>query len=77
MVERNLAKVEVASSRLVSRSISIIGDNTMGDPRSKNKVPKVKESKAPHLQIQKNQSIKNTPAPAPQQKVMRNTGRGR
>ena len=49
----------------------------MGDPRSKNKTPKVKESKAPHQQIQKNTAMKNTVAQVPQQKVMRNTGRGR
>ena len=49
----------------------------MGDPRSKNKTPKVKESKAPHQQIQKNQSMKNMQMQVPQQKVMRNTGRGR
>ena len=48
----------------------------MGDPRSKNKTPKVKESKAPHQQIQKNMAVKSQ-APVPQQKVMRNTGRGR
>jgi len=49
----------------------------MGDPRSKNKTPKVKESKAPHQQIQKNQGMKNVQMQAPQQKIMRNTGRGR
>ena len=52
------------------------GDN-MSDPRSKSKAPKVKESKAPHQQIQKNQTMKNTMTQVPQQKVMRNTGRGR
>lgn len=49
----------------------------MSDPRSKNKTPKTKESKAPHQQIQKNQAMKNTQMAMPQQKVMRNTGRGR
>ena len=49
----------------------------MSDPRSKAKTPKIKESKAPHQQIQKQQqSMKSMPAP-PAQKVMRNTGRGR
>ena len=56
--------------------LNYIGDITMGDPRSKNKTPKVKESKAPHQQIQKNTAMKNQ-APPPAQKVMRNTGRGR
>lgn len=49
----------------------------MGDPRSKSKTPKNKESKAPHQQIQKNQTMKTTQMAVPQQKVMRNTGRGR
>jgi hypothetical protein len=49
----------------------------MGDPRSKSKAPKVKESKAPHQQIQKNTAMKNTQMAAPQPKVVRNTGRGR
>jgi hypothetical protein len=49
----------------------------MGDPRSKSKTPKVKESKAPHQQIQKNTVMKNTAVQAPPQKIMRNTGRGR
>ena len=49
----------------------------MGDPRSKTKEPKVKESKAPHQQIQKNQAMKSSGPQVPVQKVMRNTGRGR
>lgn len=48
----------------------------MGDPRSKVKVPKVKESKAPHqqMQVQKQQAMKAAPPP---QKVMKTAGRGR
>jgi hypothetical protein len=49
----------------------------MGDPRSKNKAAKTKESKAPHQQIQKNTAMKTQAVQVPQQKVMRNTGRGR
>jgi len=49
----------------------------MGDPRSKVKVPKTKETKAPHQQIQKQQAMKAVGPTAPVQKVMRNTGRGR
>jgi len=49
----------------------------MGDPRSKAKTPKTKESKAPHQQIQKNSAMKTQAVQVPQQKVMRNTGRGR
>ena len=49
----------------------------MGDPRSKNKTPKTKESKAPHQQIKQQQAMKGMQAAVPQQKVMRNTGRGR
>ena len=49
----------------------------MGDPRSKTKVPKVKESKAPHQQIKQQQAMKSAGPVAPVQKVMRNTGRGR
>ena len=44
----------------------------MGDPRSKPKAPKVKESRAPHTQ----QGMKAAPPPPPQ-KVMKATGRGR
>jgi hypothetical protein len=76
LVERNLAKVEVESSRLFSRS-KFFKEKSMGDPRSKNKAAKTKESKAPHQQIQKNTAMKNTAVQAPPQKVMRNTGRGR
>jgi hypothetical protein len=49
----------------------------MGDPRSKAKVPKAKESKAPHqLQaVQKQQTMKMAAPPA--QKIMKATGRGR
>ena len=49
----------------------------MGDPRSKGKAPKTKESKAPHHQqaLQKQQSMKMQ-APPPQ-KIMKATGRGR
>ena len=49
----------------------------MGDPRSKNKAAKTKESKAPHQQIQKNTAMKTQAVQVTQQKVMRNTGRGR
>jgi hypothetical protein len=49
----------------------------MGDPRSKAKAPKLKETKAPHQQIQKQQAMKVSGPAAPVQKVMRNTGRGR
>jgi hypothetical protein len=49
----------------------------MGDPRSKAKAPKLKETKAPHQQIQKQQAMKAVGPAAPVQKVMRNTGRGR
>ena len=37
----------------------------MGDPRSKSKTPKTKESKAPHQQIQKNQTMKTTQMAVP------------
>jgi hypothetical protein len=49
----------------------------MGDPRSKIKVPKAKESKAPHqlMQVQKQQAMKQ--AAPPPQKVMKIAGRGR
>ena len=49
----------------------------MGDPRSKVKVPKVKESKAPHqLQAAQKQQAMKMSAPPPQ-KVMKTAGRGR
>ena len=49
----------------------------MGDPRSKAKAPKVKESKAPHQvqAVQKQQAMKMS-APPPQ-KIMKAAGRGR
>lgn len=50
----------------------------MGDPRSKPKTAKNKENKAPHSVIQQNQAAKGMANMAPpQQKIMRNTGRGR
>jgi len=49
----------------------------MGDPRSKGKAPKVKESKAPHqLQAQQKQQSMKVQAPPPQ-KIMKAAGRGR
>jgi len=49
----------------------------MSDPRSKNKTPKTKESKAPHHQqaVQKQQAMKMQAPPA--QKIVKASGRGR
>ena len=49
----------------------------MSDPRSKAKVPKAKESKAPHqLQAAQKQQTMKMAAPPPQ-KIMKAAGRGR
>jgi hypothetical protein len=49
----------------------------MGDPRSKAKTPKVKESKAPHqLQAAKKQQAMKMSEPPPQT-IMKAAGRGR
>jgi hypothetical protein len=50
-------------------------ERKMSDPRSKAKVPKVKESKAPHQEIAKQQAMKVTVPPP--SKVMKVAGRGR
>ena len=52
-------------------------ERKMSDPRSKAKVPKVKESKAPHqLQAAQKQQTMKMAAPPPQ-KIMKAAGRGR
>jgi len=59
----------------VGTTLQLLGDISMADPRSKPKVSKGKESKAPHQEIAKQQAMKVTVPPP--SKVMKVAGRGR